>query len=174
MSLIGQRLLNDYLPANIRSLPPELVEFQAESNLIERMPVVRQEEVVALRTLLDASQLTVGELVAYVSVIQPNAILRDNASVGNAWVSDYEAPPSGRAAMQLLDTLLYRINSTGALKDITPHEAYCRYECIHPFTDGNGRSGRALWLWMHKGKAPQGFLNEFHYETLEMFGKDML
>ena len=37
----------------------------------------------------------------------------------------------------------------------------------HPFTDGNGRSGRALWLWQMNNHAPFGFLHTFYYQTLE-------
>jgi hypothetical protein len=35
-----------------------------------------------------------------------------------------------------------------------------------PTTDGNGRSGRALWLWCMRGRAPLGFLHQFYYQTL--------
>jgi Fic family protein len=36
--------------------------------------------------------------------------------------------------------------------------------------DGNGRSGRAIWLWQmlrQEGGAPLGFLHHFYYQTLE-------
>lgn len=43
------------------------------------------------------------------------------------------------------------------------------YETLHPFTDGNGRSGRAVWLrqmgWIVR--APLGFLHHFYYQTLQ-------
>ena len=44
-------------------------------------------------------------------------------------------------------------------------ETHVRYELLHPFLDGNGRSGRALWLWL-MGQAPLGFLHTFYYQTL--------
>ena len=58
--------------------------------------------------------------------------------------------------------LLEQINA-GMLDAWTAH---CEYEALHPFTDGNGRSGRAIWLWlMHD--ASLGFLHRFITKRLE-------
>lgn len=51
-------------------------------------------------------------------------------------------------------------------KTIDPIEMHIRYEKIHPFCDGNGRSGRML-LWWHElklGRTPTLFLNREKYE----------
>src|SRR3990167_2157994 len=51
-------------------------------------------------------------------------------------------------------------------KTLDPIEMHTRYEAIHPWSDGNGRSGRML-LWHHElkiGKKPTLFLNSEKHE----------
>ncbi len=59
------------------------------------------------------------------------------------------------------------INLRGAL---SPFEAHVAYEKSHPFMDGNGRSGRAIWAWMmqREGLDPYSlqFLHRWYYQSL--------
>ena len=143
-----------------------IIEQIRESNMIEgifREPLER--EIIAHRQVLALEQIAIDDLEAFVSVYQPNAQLRAGPGM-NVTVGAHRPPPGGISIVYRLDDLLTQVNS----EIIDPWTAHVRYECLHPFTDGNGRSGRVLWYWMmrkHPKKAELGFLHAFYYQTLE-------
>ena len=142
----------------------DLDKFVRESNRSEG--ILRD----PLPTELDATDAfislpTIGfeDVIKFVSEIQPGAVLREryglDVRVGNHY------PPKGAPEIRLkLDELLTELG------DLSPYAAHVRYETLHPFTDGNGRSGRAIWLWqmlrLYSG-APLGFLHTFYYQSLQ-------
>ena len=81
-------------------------------------------------------------------------------------------PPNWKKVPTLLKDLIYVINLK---KD--PWLCHLEFECIHPFIDFNGRTGRMLLYWQEKtqSKEPRIILNEgkqsdyynklFEYET---------
>ena len=147
------------------SYPIELIAFQHESNRIEGIAGVSVGQLEALQTLLTAKQMNIALLSAYVTVVQPNAQLRATPNIPGVRVGNYIAPPSGPKLIRELEQLLSKVDR----RVISAYQAHCEYETLHPFTDGNGRSGRALWLWMLNGKAPLGFLHQFYYDSLAAF-----
>ena len=66
-------------------------------------------------------------------------------------------PPNWKKIPPLIRDLIYAINSK---KD--PWLCHLEFECIHPFDDFNGRTGRMLLYWQEKtqGKDPRIILNE--------------
>lgn len=143
-----------------------LKDFVRESNRIEgilREPTT--EEINAHGRLLVLPHIAVADLCQFVGHVQPDADLRMQPGM-NVYVGDHMPPPGGPSIGTRLENLLAFCERHG------PYKTHIAYEMLHPFTDGNGRSGRALWLWQMGGidKAPLGFLHHFYYQTLAAAG----
>lgn len=96
-------------------------------------------EVAAHRGLLAARELKVANLEMFVHHVEGSAVLRDAEALGRG-----AAPP--RAEVQAdLETLILAARE----RLWTPRRLHDVYMLLRPFTDANGRSGRALWLWQH-------------------------
>lgn len=84
-------------------------------------------------------------------------------------VGNHLPPPGGSLIPKHLDDLLEAVSFEAAFG---PHEAHAAYEDLHPFMDGNGRTGRMLWAWHMEdtGADPywvnRGFLHTFYYQSL--------
>lgn len=65
-------------------------------------------------------------------------------------------------------------------KSSCPWQLHRDYQTLHPYTDGNGRSGRALWLWCvrrqdegtYRRALRLGFLHSWYYASLEANDRD--
>ena len=105
----------------------------------------------------------------FVMLVQPDAVIRDKSHL-NVRIGNHIPPQGGSEVVADLMNILYEVNHNSE----EPYDLHHDYETLHPFTDGNGRSGRALWLWqMTRGRdIPKlGFLHTWYYQTLQFGGK---
>ena len=141
-----------------------LPDFVRESNKIEG--IIREPlkiEILATEVFLALDKVTVEELDTLVIMYQPGAKLRDQHGM-DVIVGNHHPPKGGMYIRQSLRNMLL-LFKRGENPSV-PYLAHQYYEDLHPFTDGNGRTGRALWLWYMNGNAPLGFLHTWYYQSL--------
>lgn len=143
-----------------------LEDFVRESNRIEGIYGDPTEaEISAHRVLLALPGIAVSDLEDFVKAIQPDAVLRRRSGL-NVRVGNHIAP---KGSLKIADDLYGILRETDG---DDPYAIHHEYETLHPFTDGNGRSGRAIWLWMMQNIGEKdralalGFLHNWYYQSL--------
>jgi len=154
----GAREMIDTLDINL-----ETIKHVTESNRIEgieRFPT--DAELEEHERFIAQPDMDIGQILQFLDVYQSDAVLRNQLGV-NVRVGSHIPPPGGPDMENDLERLLKNNHN------MTPHELHVEYEALHPFTDGNGRSGRALWYWHMECQGQftdLGFLHLFYYQAL--------
>ncbi len=152
----------------------DMREHIKESNLIEGIddPKEITQSEFAWYMLRNQAELTHGVICQVQKMITRNqtdllphqrGYYRDMSKV-NVIVGDHR-PPMWHMVPGLMDNWLLDYKTLG------PWEAHRRFESIHPFVDGNGRTGRMLMWWQEikDGKEPTMLLNankQEYYKSL--------
>ncbi len=144
---------------------PDYLAFIKESNAIEgifRDPT--KKEIAEFERFLALDTITIKDLKKFVSVYAPGNVIRNKSGL-NVSIGGHYAPFGGKKIVDNLQEILEHLATEG------PYKTHVAYELLHPFTDGNGRSGRMLWVWQmtknNHGEFPRlRFLHAFYYQAL--------
>lgn len=153
--------MNRVIPA-----PEDIRAFVRESNKIEGVDAVLAKHYELTCDFLAQPIVSVGDLQRFAAAMQPGALIRDKKDM-DVKVGDHVAPPGGREIVRATRAILDEVEA-----GMDPWRVYCEFQNLHPFTDCNGRTGRALWAWqmVRRGHAlERGFLAEFHYQALSSY-----
>ena len=143
-----------------------LRSFLQESFLIEGInskPTMEQIKGTYEFLFLDA--ITIPALEKLTALYEPSARLRSQEGM-NVIIGNYYPIVGGDLVVINLRNLLDQINN----KQLSSYLAHQEYEKLHPFTDGNGRSGRTLWLRSESGlffEKKLSFLHTWYYQSLQ-------
>lgn len=165
MDSASLRHIDDFLKAT--EMKKSVKKFMTESLKIEginRAPT--QDEIEATIIFLARPVLDIDHVLELQAVYAPGKPLRTQPGM-NVRIGNYIVPPGGPAIGYRLEELCRWFNGPVA----SPWWGHIYFEKLHPFIDGNGRTGRTIWAWqmlkLEKDPFALSFLHQYYYQTLE-------
>ena len=150
-----------------------LMKFLLESNKLEGYDTVKELELSMSYMFLELDKVKIADLSNAVNVFTKahgtSGRLRCEPGL-DVSVEGHTAPYGGVFITEMLQKILDEAQFIPV--PLTPYLTHVEYEQLHPYMDGNGRSGRLLWLKMMGGldwlklTNYSGFLHTWYHQSL--------
>ncbi len=152
-----------------------LEAFIEESNKIEGITDYdRDEQYDAYMQFLNLDKIIIADIQGLAFALYKSSynasltpLIRDQIGF-NVRVGTHRPPPGGPDIEKKLQRLLNIVNKQS--NSSSAYRLHCEYEKLHPLTDCNGRTGRAIWLWLMMKDGTDlrlGFLHRWYYQSLD-------
>jgi len=149
-----------------------LMDFAEESNHIENIHnhEANKDAYNRLVVFLALDSLTIQDVCNFNTAGKLRDKVGMDVSIGG------HIPPLGCPEMAYTFKDIIDIVSTGhapfnGARDLSAFRNHEDFEMLHPFTDGSGRTGRAIWLWQMVKQfdyaLENGFLKQWYYQSLD-------
>lgn len=145
----------------ITAYSQEEIDFLDESNLIEgvRDRVSFNDALYAWDFCKSQDVLSMDVILKTHAILMKNqkipALMKGRLRIGDCYIGGRKAPPDHIVERLLFDWIfkvgcisIEACNSVGYNREVESQRLHVAYEFIHPFIDGNGRTGRIFMNWI--------------------------